>query len=418
MHRKSRSRFELRSLLALVLALTTGSAAFAQDNDGAGRSGRAETDGVDGVAAEELVSGPVAGTAIPSARVYAASGPFSGREVDLREELGSSPGAVLFVQELSRNVAPMVRAFDEFSEELAPLGFEGYTVLLHGDRNQGEERVATVSRALRLARPMFLSLEGVEGPGGYALARTCTLTLVTFRDGRVLDSRGYKDTGENDVPALRKALESAVGDPREALAARLPADLEALRAHAIETSAELFRLRLELTRLRREVERMRETGGAGPARRGMRGEGETREMRLRPREEERPRGEPRPSRDVGERRVPLAGAPPADDQLRRLLRRLSSRVAERDELDAAFRAVEERAKESEELEKEAIEMMRFFIQQRSGTEAARERARTYLEARKASVPDLDAAEPKEDDAERGRAAETPRRSARPDGEGD
>jgi hypothetical protein len=71
----------MRCLLALVLALSSA-------------------------AAQERVSGPEPGRALPPVRVYTAAGAAAG-ELDVATRLQQDGGALLFVHELTRETAPV-----------------------------------------------------------------------------------------------------------------------------------------------------------------------------------------------------------------------------------------------------------------------------------------------------------------------
>ncbi|MCC6672326.1 MAG: hypothetical protein IT458_14785, partial [Planctomycetes bacterium] len=75
----------------------------------------------------ELVSGPRPGTVLPACRVYAPSGPFAGQEFDVAARAGKAPAALLFVHELNRNTAPMIRGLDQLGLQLAWTGLQTFT---------------------------------------------------------------------------------------------------------------------------------------------------------------------------------------------------------------------------------------------------------------------------------------------------
>ena len=79
--------------LALLCSWLAGGSLIAQDAD---------------AGADALSSGPPAGAKLTAAPCYASSGRLAGQEFDAAENLGSGPGALLFVHELSRNNAPVI----------------------------------------------------------------------------------------------------------------------------------------------------------------------------------------------------------------------------------------------------------------------------------------------------------------------
>jgi hypothetical protein len=313
--------------------------------------------------AQETPSGPAPGTALTPVRVYAPLGPRQGQEYDAAAELRQGPGALLFVHEISRNVAPVIRGLARLSDEFALLGLRVAMVRVADDRTKEEEHVARVSRALQLAQPILVGLDGADGPGNYALNRKCTLTLVLTKDGRVHRSVGFTDTGAQDVPNLRAWIAEIAGELpedetelRALLAARLPQDADALRAHAVELAVELLRLRQRLARddamrVRTDAPRMRERDAA-------RGDVAAADAPARQRE----------------------GQPPEDDQLQGLLRRFIRKDNDAQAVADVFAAIEQRVGDDAGLRKQAVEMFRLMLSLDYGTDAAKERARAYVAA--------------------------------------
>ena len=182
-------------------------------------------------------SGPEAGTEVAPIRVYAATGPQRGQEFDVVEQFGERPAAVLFVHVVNRETAQPIRMLDDLAAQYRVLGFRAATVRLNGDRTAGEEEIARVSNAMRLRNAILLSLDGAEGPGDYALDRRCTLTLVTMKDGVVVRSLGFTDTGDKDRARIVEAIEQVAGTLPESLeerAALLPDDAQVLKAELVE----------------------------------------------------------------------------------------------------------------------------------------------------------------------------------------
>ena len=135
---------------------------------------------------EPLSSGPEAGTALTPIPCYATDGALVGQEFDAAAKIGSAPGALLFVHELTRNTAPVIRGLDNLASEFSIVGFRSFTIILGEDRTAAEAQLKRVNGSLQLANPLVMSTDGAEGPGNYALNRKCTLTLVLTKDGAVV----------------------------------------------------------------------------------------------------------------------------------------------------------------------------------------------------------------------------------------
>jgi hypothetical protein len=313
-------------------------------------------------------SGPAVGAKLPACAVYAPSGPFAGRDFDAAQQVGKAPAVLLFVHELTRNVAPLITGLDQLAGEFAWTGLQAHTIRIAADRNEAEAAVKRSSNAMRLQRAMLVSTDGVDGPGGYALHRQATLTLVLAKDGVVVRSVAFTDTGRADLPRLRKLLEEVAGpvptDPvalREAMQQRLTRDPEQLRQLAIE-------LALLLQRARSANQAGRNQAGSNQA-----GSGKARAMRQ-GRQATRPQGQTRPPANKQRE-----GGPPEDAQLMALLRRAIQKAADQAELDAVFAAVVERVGEDVALRKQAVSMFKLQVSLEYGNEDSRRRAQAYVD---------------------------------------
>ncbi len=199
---------------------------------------------------QDLVSGPEAGRPLTPIQVYAPAGPNAGTEFDVAKAIGDAPGAVLFVHEVSRNTAPVIGGMDTLGLEFGLLGFRGFTVCLAADRTAAETQLKNSSDAMRLANPLLLSLDGVEGPGNYALNRKCTLTLVIVKDRKVHKSVAFTDTGRQDLPRIREWFQEVTGPAptdeaglRKAALANLPDDAAALKDRVVTLTLTLMKIR-------------------------------------------------------------------------------------------------------------------------------------------------------------------------------
>ncbi len=308
-----------------------------------------------------LESGPKPGAPLPACPVYAPAGPFAGQEFDVAARIGVRPGAILFVHELTRNTGPMISGLDRLGVQLAWTGLEVHTVRVGQERSEAEVATKRSSEAMGLHRPILVSTDGIEGPGAFALNRRATLTLVLAREGKVVESVAFTDTGRGDLQRLRTLVETATGpvptDPvelKKAIEARLTRDPEALRALVVDLALLLQRVeRVEQNRMQREQQR-----GQMPPRRGEGGE---------------PAAQPRP-----DPARPREGKAPEDEELRNLLRRCIQRSADAAELDAAFAAVDARVGDDAGLRSQAVEMFRLMLSLDYGNDAGKQRAKDYV----------------------------------------
>ncbi|MEZ5966143.1 MAG: hypothetical protein R3F56_20065 [Planctomycetota bacterium] len=312
-------------------------------------------------------SGPEAGSDLGKAQVYAPTGARAGTTFDAAAVIGQGPGALLFVGELNRNVAPLVRGLDRLAAAHGLQGFHACTVLLASDRTAAEQQVERASPALALTYPMVVSVDGVDGPGSYGLDRKCTATLVLADKGKVVRSVGYTDTGAQDVPqlagwvtAMTGPLPEDVGGTRALLARKYPnADGELLDL----TAALLVQTRRQAARETTRMGGANDRRGAPPDRRP-----------------------PVAGADAPDRERARAGKAPDDPELRKLLRAIVQQSATEQDLDAAFRDIDARVGSDADLERQAVAMFELVASRGYGSEAAQKRCAAYVDAHQKTDP--------------------------------
>ncbi|HJN88980.1 MAG TPA: hypothetical protein QGG93_01510 [Verrucomicrobiota bacterium] len=323
--------------------------------------------------AAEIASGPPAGTPLAPVNSYALHGPRKGQEFDAAQSLGQAPGALLFIHELTRNIVPVLRGLDDLTSEFSVVGFSSYTLLLSDDRTSAENRLKAVNGSLKLAHPIILSLDGLEGPGDYALNRRAALTLVLTKGGRVSRAVALTDTGEHTLPALRQWIEAVAGEIpadagalRQTIAKNLPDDAEALRGLAIEQALQLQKLRGRLARLE-----------SGQMNKRMQPQRPRRMKRDAPSDTQRPAGTQTGTKPVARRE----GAPPDDTDLQSRLRAFIRKTNSDERNDEVFERITARAAVSAELTRQTREMFRLVLslKDRYGTPHAHELAEGFLE---------------------------------------
>lgn len=308
----------------------------------------------------ELVSGPSPGTPLPACPVYAPSGPLAGTEFDAAARLKHGPGVLLFVNDLSRNTAPMITGLDRLAVQLAWTGLETFTIRVAADRNDAEAAVKRSSDALSMYRPIVISPDGIDGPGGYALHRKATLTLVVAKDGVVVRSVAFTDTGRADLGRLRALVEEATG--------AIPTDPKALRAlieqRLTREPDQLRTLAIELTLLLQRVEQANEA----------RAQRNRTDMKAEARPAPAPAGAP----DAATAK-PREGKAPEDAELKALLRRAIQLAADAAELDAVYAEIETRVGTDAGLRTQTVEMFKLQLSLGYGNDDSKQRAKAYVD---------------------------------------
>ena len=323
--------------------------------------------------AADIVSGPPTGSLLAPVNSYALHGPHKGREFDAAKSLGRAPGALLFIHELSRNIIPVLRGLDDLTSEYSVLGFHSHTLLLHDDRTSAENRLKAINGSLKLAHPIILSLDGLEGPGDYALNRRAALTIVLAKGGQVVRSVALTDAGQHNLPELREWVEAVAGkipaDPdelRKMIAGNLPKSGDAVRELAVNQGVQLQKLRARLARVEN-----------GQMNSRMQQRKPQRMKRDAPNAERRPAAERNPAKPAAKRE----GAPPDDADLQSNLRVFIRKTNSDERNDEVYAGITDRAAESAELTRQAREMFRLVLslKDRYGTPHAHGLAEGFLD---------------------------------------
>lgn len=329
-----------------------------------------------------IATGPPPGTAATPVLAYAPVGPRAGEEFDAAAAIGDQPGALLFIHELTRNGLPVIRGIDQIGAEFALLGFKSHTFMLSDDRTASETKLKAVNGSLKLRSPIVLSLDGLDGPGNYALNRKAVLSLIMLKDGKVHQSVAFTDVNAEDAKRVRELIEDVAGtipnDPaglRELAETRMPEDPGDLRKLAVNQAIELQRLRAEVARLKEQA--------AG--------------YRMQPQRPEGGRMAPQPPSNGKPRRPPLEnstkpepqppetrreGKPPEDAELNALLRAFIRKDADKTSVEKTFADIEARAAQSDALKAETVDMFKLMLsfRDRYGTPDAQALAESFLKA--------------------------------------
>lgn len=287
------------SVFTAVLALT---AAFGQD---------------------PVYSGPQKGEKLPGFKVLGMNGVEKGREVDSIAEGKGAPILIVFVHEVTRPAAQLLRRLDNHA---AARGVRALIVLLAEDMNMAERYAPILQDIMKYKGALGISVDGKEGPGSYGLNQEMTLTILLGKEDIVVANWALRSPTDTDAPPILQAIDRIAG-VRDSLART-----EALRKQDLE--ARVAALEDEVRELREAIERLaRQT--AAPA---------------------------------------AKGAPTVDPALTVLFRRLIRPDNPNGEVDRAIAEIEAHVGEAADLRKQAIETAARIVDLKYGTEYARKRA--------------------------------------------
>jgi hypothetical protein len=303
---------------------------------------------------EPVFSGPQRGEKLTPFKVFIASGTRKGQEADLIGEFAGAPTVLVFVHEITRPAAALMRPLDAFQQKRAEDGLKLGFVFLAKDRTEMEQRLPLVANSLRMATPLTLSVDGAEGPGQYGLNRNVQITALVAKDNRVTASFALVQPNETDAPKILAEVVKLIGGTvpllseldtlrRPPLPARdnppanagaavtppsgspSPEEIAAVRRDLAALQAQYAALLPVLNDLRRQVAELRKETPPPPL----------------------------PGAPAASGRSPLPGAKPDDPKLESYLRRLIRPEASTEEVDRAAKELAAYVGENKERQKQS-----------------------------------------------------------------
>jgi hypothetical protein len=273
------------------------------------------------------LSGPQPGEKTPGFRVFDVG---SRQEADYMADGKGAPAVLVFIHELTRPGAGLMRALDENGRIKQARGLRTLFISLSEDRDGAERHLPQVIKSLNLKCPMGISLDGKEGPGSYGLNREVMLTILVARDNKVTANFAIVSPNETDAPRIKAAIDEAL----KAAAQALPGTPEEVRLRE-----ELAAAREEIAALKIQLERT---------------------------------GEPGPRRGEMER-------PKEDETLVNHCRRLIQKAATQEQLDAAVKDIEAYIGTNEILRKQYLAILGRILDLKYGNELGQAEMRRQVE---------------------------------------
>ena len=283
-------------------------------------------------AQEAKFSGPQKGEKTPGFKVFDVG---SRQEVDYVSEAKGAPTLLVFIHELTRPGAALIRALDEIGQIKQARGLRTHFVSLSEDRDGAERHLPLVVKSINLRSPLGISLDGKEGPGAYGLNREVMLTILVARDQKVAANFAIVSPNETDAPRIKAAVD------------------EVLKAAAPPPAGTPEELRDQVARLQEEVAALREELAA---------------LRIKV-DQARP---PAPRRGEMER-------PKEDEQLVNLCRRLIQPRATQEQIDAAVKDIEAYVGTNDDLKKQYAGILGRVLDLKYGNEIGQAAMRKQLE---------------------------------------
>jgi hypothetical protein len=164
-----------------------------------------------GTAWAQVASGPAAGDKVAALRVFAATGPNEGKELDYAAERALKPTVYILVREWDRPVARFMKTLDtEIRQDSAEAAV--VAAWLTGQRDATKEYLPRAQQSLKFEHTtLAVFLGDKDAPEGWNVSPDARVTVVVAAGGKVVESFGYRSINETDVPKVRAALRKAAG---------------------------------------------------------------------------------------------------------------------------------------------------------------------------------------------------------------
>jgi len=292
-------------------------------------------------AQDEKFSGPQKGEKAAAFKVFDVG---TRKEADYVADAKGGPLLVVFIHELSRPGAALMRALDDYGQVKQARGLRTVFVSLTEDRDGAERHLPQVVKSINLKSPIGISLDGKEGPGSYGLNREVMITVLVAKENKVTANFAIISPNETDAPKIKAAADEI-----------LRVAVEPPTGSPDELKAEIVRLREEVLQLKEELAALKLRGPA-PA------PGGARRMETPALQGEKPKGE--------------------DTTLVNHCRRLIQRAATQSDLDAAVKDIEAYIAGNDELKKQYAAVLGRVLDLKYGNELGQAVMRQQLEKHK------------------------------------
>lgn len=155
-------------------------------------------------------SGPAVGKKLSPLRVFAATGPQQGKELDYVAERGERLTVYVFIREWDRPVARFLKTLDSAVREESAQGTVVATWLTD-DVEKTKSYLPLAQQSLKFeATPLAVFPGDRNGPNDWDLNPGARVTVVVSRGATSRARFGFGSVNETDVPAIREAIRKAL----------------------------------------------------------------------------------------------------------------------------------------------------------------------------------------------------------------
>jgi hypothetical protein len=161
--------------------------------------------------AQDVVSGPDKGKAVPALKVLDVTGANQGKEVDYARERQAKPTVYVLLR-ADKWDRPMARFLRKLEDDIVKDSADAYVVAvwLTEDVDKTKAYLPLAQQSLKFHATALACYPGpAAGPDGWNVNGDAHLTAVVAARGKVAATFGYQSINETNVPEVRKALAQA-----------------------------------------------------------------------------------------------------------------------------------------------------------------------------------------------------------------
>lgn len=159
----------------------------------------------------KVFSGPQVGEKLTSFKAVGVFDDQDGMEQDFIKQTAGKPTLLIFVHELTRPSAALMRSISAYADTRKRDGLQCCVVWLSADRTETAAFLKRAKMSINLKSQVMISTDGIEGPGGYGLNRKVALTILVAKDNKVTANYALVQPAMTDAPTIAAAVVKQIG---------------------------------------------------------------------------------------------------------------------------------------------------------------------------------------------------------------
>ncbi len=165
----------------------------------------------EGAERETVYSGPQKGEKLADFELVGVYDAEAGVASRYWDQAGDKATLLIFVHEITRPSIAVMRLLSDFAGKHADK-LHTDVVFLGEDATALEEQLKRARHAMPKGTPLYISVDGVEGPGAYGLNRKVALTILVSQDRKVTANFALvQPSVQVDVPKVLNEIVAIVG---------------------------------------------------------------------------------------------------------------------------------------------------------------------------------------------------------------